>query len=351
MATLLLDAMTNAAPWTALAADGVTPSTQIAVVVDGSRPRPNWNFPSGRITGTANSLNHLLRRTLPATDLSTFDDLRLWMYVDQPANNTSGRPLFLELKFASVAVPFADPGNTWQRYLPFSQARNWEPVTLSLSDMPAAVRSAVTGIQFRSALSGQSFSCLINDIITVSEHMIGDVDAALLALLNNGVSINGNAVPAVPHPAGGKIAQARPYFEITQYDVVFSRERTDSARPRGDYSDKGYVLRGPSVAYDLYYQITAVADDRATQAEMLEFALQTLPARGELLVNGLGLPIESVAVYAFDQLGGSRTDAIPLFYRVFTRREPVSVTTITPVQTINFESDLQGLGGGKGGVQ
>jgi hypothetical protein len=173
--------------------------------------------------------------------------------------------------------------------------------------------------------------------------MIADVDAALVSNLNGGLSLAGNPVPAVLHPANGKLVQTRPYFEITHYDIVYSRDRTDSTRPRGDFTDRGYTVRPPGSAYELFYQVTAVADDRASQAQMLEFVLRALPPRGELIVNGCGLPMESVVVYAFDQLGGARTDAIPLFYKISTRQAVGPSDLAAPVTTVAVDGDVRSL--------
>jgi hypothetical protein len=341
MPSLIIDSMSAAAPWSAFAPDGFTPSAEISLAVDSLRPRPNADPSAGHITATANSLSHTLRRNVGPLDLTNFDELRLWIYSNRPADGTPARPFFLELRFASGALSFGNPANTWQRFLPVSQARVWEPLRLGLGDLPAGIRSGVTQIQLRSVLAGSSFDCYLDDILAVLDRMIGDVDIALLAQLDKTLVLAGAAVTAVLHPANGPLKQARPYFEITNYDVVYCRERTDSVRLRGDFKDTGYTLRQGSNAFELYYQVTAVADDRDTQAQMLEFALRTLPVRGELVVNGFGIPMESIEVYAFDRLGGSRTDAVPLFYRVSTRQAVGPSEPASPVKAVILDGDLQ----------
>lgn len=339
MPSITIDSMDDATPWSAFAADGVTPSTELSLVIDTSRPRPGADPSAGLITASSNALNHTLRRSLAALDLSQFSDLRFWIYSSQAADGSANRPFFLEIRLASVALPLSDPGNTWQRYVPISQKGVWEPVRVTINDLPAAVRSAVTEIQLRCA--AVPFQCDLDDIIAVQDAMIADVDAALAALLNGLLVIGAAPVPAVLHPANGTLTQARPYFEITNYDIVYCRERTDSNRPRGDFSDAGYAIRPSTNAYELYYQVTAVADDRATQAQMLEFLLRTLPARGALVVNGAPLPMEAIYVYPFDQLGGVRTDALPIFYKISTRQEVGLQDAVLPVKTVQVTGDVQ----------
>jgi hypothetical protein len=330
MPSIIVDSMDDATPWSAFAPDGVTPSTELSLTIDSSKPRPGADPTAGLITATSNALNHRLVRSLGPLDLTKFGDMRFWVYSNRAADGTPNRAFFLELRLASAAMPLTDAGNTWQRYVPVSQTGVWDPVRVTLNDLPTAVRSAVSVIQLRCA--AVPFQCDVDDIIAVQDEMIADVDAALLAQLNN-VLVLSNPVPAVLHPANGTLTQTRPYFEITNYDILWCRERTDSNRPRGDYTDAGYVIRPPCNAYELYYQVTAVADDRATQAQMLEFLLRTLPVRGALVVNGAPLPMESIMVYPFDQLGGVRTDALPIFYRISSRQEVGTSDAVLPVKT------------------
>ena len=343
MPSVIIDSLDNAAPWSAFAPDGVTPSAELSIVVDSLRPRPNGDPQTAHVTGSANSLNHLLRRSLGPLDLTNFDELRLWINGERAADGTPARPFFLELRLGSVALPLGGAGNTWQRYLPVSLARGWEPLRIGIRDLPPAIRGAVTQIQLRSAADGMPLQCWLDDIIAVVDHMIADVDSALLLQLNGRLTLGGTPVVALVHPANGKVVQPRPYFEITNYDIVYSRERTESTRPRGDFSDTTFTLRPQADAYELYYQVTAVADDRATQVQMLEFLLRTLRARGDLVVNGFGLPMESIMVYPFEQLGGVRTDALPLFYRISTRQPALVGDLMTPVRSITVDGDVRPL--------
>jgi len=341
--------MDSAAPWQALAPDGVTPSTELSLTVDTSHPRVGADSSAGLVSGTVKALNNTLRRNFAGIDLTNLDEIRLWVNSDRPADGTSELPFFLEMRLASATLALNDPNNTWQRYLPISQVRTWESVRLGIGDLPAAVRSAVTVMQFRCSDATTAFNCDVDDILAVRDAVVGDVDAALLALLNGSLVINTQPVAAVLHPANGTLTQTRPYFEITQYDLSYMRERTSSTRPRGDFTDAGYTLRPPSNAYELSYQFTAVADDRASQAQMLEFMMRTLPPRGQLVVNGLPLPMESVFVDPVDQIGGFRTDGIPVFYRISTRQEVGSSDLVKATKIVTVDGDVRSLSqaGGK----
>src|SRR5262249_13220806 len=114
-------------------------------------------------------------------------------------------------------------------------------------------------------------------------------------------------------------------------------------RPRGDFTDRGYAIRPASNAYEIYYQITAVADDRQSQSQMLEFILHALTPRGEVFVNGDPLPMEMVIVVPVNQLGGARTDRIPLFYRILTRQEVGPSDLVSAAKTVIVDGDVRSL--------
>lgn len=342
---MVIDPITNTGLWKALAPDGISPSTALAMALDTTSTPPgppaSLNVSAAKVSGDINALNNTLRRDLGPIDLTPFSELRFWLNGDRPADGTAQRRFYLEMRLASAAVPLNDPGNTWQRYLPVSQAGRWEAIRLTLADLPAALGSAVTTIQLRCANADSPFNCRLDALIAVREAMIGDVDTALKAELDGILSIGGTAIPAVLHPANGPLATNPPYIQILQYDAAYSRDRTDSAPTRGDFTDQGYALNPPGSAFELYYQITAVADDRAAQVAMLEFVLKALPLRGQLRVNGYPLPFESICVPPINRLGGFRDDRIPLFYKVSTRLQGGPGTRVTPTKIIAVNTDFK----------
>lgn len=340
MPLIPIDTMAGVAPWRALAPDGVTASTELSLSVNTSLPRPDGPASCGRITGSTKALNHVLRRPLNGLDLSAFDEIRLWLNGERTATGSAANPFCLAMRFGSATLPIGAPANTWERFLPITQPRMWEPVRFGIDDLPAAVRGAVNVVELRCVAENVAFSCNASGIAAVRDAVVSDVDAALLAMLNGALSLGGAAIPAVLHPAGGAIAQARPYFEITHFDIVFSRERSDAARPRGDFNSSGFSLEPPGNAYELFYQVTAVADDRPVQSAMLDFLLGTLTPRGQIMVNNYPLPMESVSINPPDQIGGFRTDRIPLFYRISTRMNGGKRERAVPAKMVQIDVDL-----------
>jgi len=293
------------------------------------------------ITASAAAANHTLRRSLLPVDLTTSDELRLALFSNRVADGKTGTPFFLELKLASAAMALSDPGNTWRRYIPAAQSNVWDTARFSLSDLPAAVRGAVSVVQLRCADAG-AFQINLEDIIGVHDEMIGDIDVRLRTLLNNILIISGSPVPAILHPANGPLSQSRPYIEILNYDVVYNSERTQSFRPRADYFNGSSSLLPLSNAFDVFYQITAVADDRHSQSQMLEFILRTIPPRGEILVNDYPLQVDTTVVNPIDRLGGFRTDAIPLFFRIQARQPMASTPTVVrAAENILVDGDVR----------
>ena len=340
MPSIAIDAMTGVAPWQSLGPDGVTPSTELSLTVNASTPRPNGPATCGRIVASANALNHVLRRPLNGLDLSKLDELRLWLNSERTADGSLARPFYLAMRLGSAAVPLDAPANGWQRLLPVTQSRIWRPARLSIDDLPVAISSAVNVIELRCVADGVAFNCNLSDIVAARDAIVTDVDLALFTRLDGILSVGGAAVPAVLHAGGGVVAHTRPYFEITHYDVAYSSERTEAARPRGDFSDHGFSLEPPSNAYELFYQVTAVADDRPTQSAMLDFVLRALTPRGEIMVNNYPLPMESVCVDPVNQIGGFRSDRIPLFYKISARLDAGRREQVVPVKTITIDTGL-----------
>lgn len=335
-----IDALTAVAPWQARSPDGETPSTELSLTVNASTPRPSGPAICARIGASAKALNHSLRRPLNALDLSELDEIRLWINSERTADGSLARPFYLAMRLGSAAVPLDAPANSWQRLLPVAQSRIWRPARLSIDDLPATIRGAVNMIELRCVADGVAFVCNLSGIFAARDAIVTDVDLALLARLDGTLSLGGNTVPALLHTGGGVIAHTRPYFEITHYDILYSPARTEAARPRGDFSDHGFSIEPSSNAYELFYQVTAVADDRPTQSAMLDFALRALTPRGEIMVNNYLLPMESVCVDPVDQIGGFRSDRVPLFYKISARLDAGTRERVVPVKTVTINTEL-----------
>jgi hypothetical protein len=332
--------MSTVAAWKAFAPDGVTPSTQLSIAVDATLSRPGSSASaSALVTASTVSADNLLRGSFTAIDLTNYDELRLSFNASRAAAPGAQTPFFLEIRLGGAALSVTDPSNTWHRYFPVDQVNAWDTIRLSLDDLASAVRSSMSVIQLRVVDASTGFTCHVQDVIAVRDEMLGDIDQALHSRLDARVSLSGTPVPAVLHPANGTLSTAPPYIEIMHFDTYFSRERTQSARPRGDYTDTGYSIRPPSNAYDVFYQIRAAANDRASQSKMLEFVLRTIPPRGEIFVANYPLQIESVFVTPLDWVGGFRTDEVPIFYRIQTRQEVGASTRVTSVRSVVVTTD------------
>lgn len=339
MPALLVETLAVPANWKVFAPDGSTPSSELALAKDTSRVAPG-SVASVRVEASPAALGHMMQCDLVGVDLTIYDELRLSISSERSADGSTAAPFFLEMRLGSASLLPDDPANLWRRLLPISSPRGWELVRFSLADLDASVRSMLTRVQFRCVAGALPFICNLDALIAVRDEMIGDVDRALAALLHERISIGGTAVPAVLHPGNGVLSTARPYFEILNFDVCFSGERTQPTRPRGDFTGVDYSLLPPSYAYELYYQIAAVTDDRASQVKMLELALRTLRPRGDLLVNGYALPMEMVAIPPRERIGGSRTDEIPLYFKISTRMETGAREAVRAARKVVIDGDL-----------
>jgi hypothetical protein len=335
VAQIVVDAMNNAAVWSAISPDGVTPSGEIAMADDTSRFRYGADATSGRLTASAAALNHLLRRTLAAIDLSASDELRFAINADRDTGESGVKPFFLEVRLASAAMSFATPANTWHRFLPVARAGAWELVRLDLTGLHPAVRAAVNGMQLRCVDASRAFTCNVDDVVAVRNEMFADVEATLQRRLHQKVVLNGSPVPAVIHVPDVSLPP-RPFLRIVLRDVRFADPRTPGTSTRCDFSSDGYRLRLAGAGYDLYYQVDVWADDRPSQTRLLEFAL------GELVVNGAPLPMTMIEVRPRDLIGGARTDRVGFHYRIGARLESPAASPVKPVTMLEVMTDARG---------
>jgi hypothetical protein len=317
----------------------VTPSTEITLSKDASRAPPGAASSVRVVAGSA-ALDHALRCDLGPLDLREYDELRLAVSSNRIADGSPGAPFYLEMRLGSAGLPPGDPGNPWRRLVAMYSSGSLEIVRFSILDLPPSVRSALTRVQIRCTADGAPFTANLASLIAVREEMLGDVDAALKAKLHEQTEIKGALVPAYLHPGSGNLSATPPYFEILNFDVGFNSERTESARPRGDFTGNDYSLRPKSFAYELYYQIAAVADDRASKAQMIELALRVLEPRGALLVNGYALPMEMIAVPPLERIGGARTNEIQLHFRVSTRQEIGTPEFVRAARNVSIGGDI-----------
>lgn len=334
MSARVLEPMGDAAQWVASRQDG-TPSTSLVIgdeqVVVGYGPDAR----SARITASPDATGHRLRRTLSAAvDLTGYTELRLSIRGERRAG-AQGAPFFLELRLGSAAMPLQDPANTWHRLLPVRTPQTWETVRLSLDDLPAAVANGVTQLQLRCV--DAPFTAYVDDIVAVLPQLLADADRALASRLA-GITVDGVAA-TVAVRAPDEPVPAAPGIDIVHFDVRYAPGRVRDQRVLRDFTDTGAREQSAGDTYDLDYALTPVAQDRATQAALLEAALERLAAYDELSVDGELLPAELIHIGGVDRIGGAPGAVPVLFYRVGVRRQTVSARPVREVREVRMEAD------------
>ncbi|OYY91537.1 MAG: hypothetical protein B7Y45_02990 [Sphingomonas sp. 28-66-16] len=333
----MIDDMQSTAPWAALSPDGVTPSAALSLAADASTPTPSGDARSIVATRAGPALNHRLRRSIPPVDLATWPELRLTMQADVATGSRPESPFYLELRLGSAAAPIGAPGNDWHRRLAIERADAWEAQRLSLVDLPGPVRGALDQIELR-CVADTPFAARIDQLVAARRRFPGDVDEALVALLDQRVTIAGAPVPAAIIPAGGALPETVPLILIQPYDLRPAWTRDAAAGTPGNFMADGTMrLAAASDPFELDYAIEARAADRTDQALLVDFLLGALPRQGTLLVNGEPLRAEWITAP-----GGERCFPIErqlIFLRVTCWRERRSPITVAPVKSVSTRID------------
>jgi hypothetical protein len=336
MSALLIEPMDNSAPWTALEADGITPSTELSIADD------NLNFGRGadgvsqRITATGSALGHLLRRPVGPLDISGFSELRLSIRSRRQAS-TADTPLFLELRLGSAALPIGNPANTWHRLLPVITQDRWETVKLSLDDLPAAVAGALTAIELACASADPPFTANVDDVTAVQPEMILDTNRALERRLT-GIVVDGQVVPAAVRSAGEAVPGA-PALDVVNTDVQSAPARARDAETVRDYTNGGGVTLVPiGDPYDLYNSITPLSTASDQNAAMIEAVLQRLAPFDELDVDGDVHPVEALWIPRIDRPAGGDESPV-LFYKVGARQASAVRRPVRRVDELRLATD------------
>ena len=295
------------------------------------------------LTATARATGHFAERRLePAADLSAFDDLQAWVRSDRRADGSPERPFFLEVRLGSPSLPVGAPENPWHRLIPIAASGTRQAVVLSISDLPDAVRRATSILRITCIDAGAGFECHLQAVAALREAMLADVDAALVARLGGHVRVAGTPVPAVltvpdatpPDP---------PFVRITNVEVHPAPAREPQAPSRTDHVTDGFALRPPPATYDLFYEIAAVAAERAAEAALLEHVLAELGTRGRLAVNGRSLPVEFEPLPTLD--ASERPERVLLRFRVEAtqRRTATSERAVPPHARVDVEVDSRAI--------
>ncbi|WP_432949890.1 hypothetical protein ACQPXM_17655 [Kribbella sp. CA-253562] len=289
MGFLVVDPLNDATRWSAVAADGVTPSSVVTIVDDPAGAPPGSDGVCALLTASSAATGHAVRRDLAPLDLAQFTELRLSISADRTAGPPE-RNFFLELRLGSPALPLSDPANTWHRLIPVRTSRTWETVRCSIDDLPTAVSGQLTRIQLRCV--DAPFVARLNDLTAVDPRPVADADAALTTALT-GIKLGTTIVP-VRVRTGAEPIPAAPAIDIVQSGLRFAPDRTITALVPRDFRAGEVRTVSAGNAYELDYAIRVPAATRADQTRLLETVLDRLGVLGELPFAGESLPIELV---------------------------------------------------------
>lgn len=292
MSALVIESFADVAAWTSRDAQGGA-STSVRITADGPVRLPGLSAPGATVVVDAGASGHAVQRSGNAVDLRAFSDLQLWVRSARVADGTAARPLFAEVRLGSAAMPISSQANNWRRLIPIDQAAVWQPAPMSLDDLPDAVRHSLTTIRITCLDGSTAWRLDVDAILAVRPELLADADSALLARLDNTLSLDGAPVPALLTPFSGP-APASPYLRISNYDVRPDRATSPTVPVRTDYTETGYVLRPPASVFELDYAVEALVTDRASAARMLQHVLAQLTPTSRLLGGGRLMTVDWV---------------------------------------------------------
>jgi hypothetical protein len=314
----VLDDLVDLSPWHAHRPDG-SASTALSIMAGPPRTSASSTL-TAQLSAQPGASGHFLDRVIPATDLSAVAGLQLYVNGFAPATPGRASPWFLELRLGSVANPVASAANPWHRLIPVNQAHRWEPVPLSLADLPASVRGRLTTLRLTS-LVDTPWSLSLDAILAVNDDMLADADAALVARLDSRLTLGGQPVPAVAVPTAAD-PPAMPYLRVSNYDVQPDLATSPTGELRTDFTDHGFSLRPPAVVYHVYYAVEAVAAERRSAAALLDFTLGELAPVSTVLSRGRPTRVEWIEApgTAAPPVAAPPSDHPVLHFRVTTSR-------------------------------
>ena len=336
MPFLPIDEFNLAGPWQALS-PAATPSTQLAFAVVAEAHPMAESQGALAVTFSGVSLGHRLRRTFGPVDLSSFDRLTFWFRPETEMAGMSTDPLQLRLRLGSAGLSLDAGGNTWARYLAGENGRDWSFATVSLANLPAAIASAATQIEFQvAATDGVSHRVTFDSLAVAQPGLVADVDTALLATLNNTLNIGGNPVPARLSPQ----TTAKPFISITQFGARRAFDRDPMGLARKERDDLGWLIWPEPKAWDLSYRFEPQANNRSEQVTIIDFLAARL-ANGWLPIGNRAYRVEK------DDMRAEGDEALslpPLRYVVSAYAETGAPVRAVPTTTTNLHLDQQAQG-------
>lgn len=333
MPFLSLDSFAAPLQWAAFDAAN-NPSGQIVLTVSADGHPQAATADAMRLAIGSGAGGHVVRRTIPATDLSTFSDLTLWAQADSSAGQNPNAEFRLRLALGSAALPIGDPGNTWHRYLVLPRAGSWNYLQFELDDLPPGVRSALTTIELSVAAIGAAHELRLDGLEIQTRAMVADAEAALLATFDGQFTLGGNLVPAVIAPdLAANPAQAHLKLESTR--SVRNGQRALGSGSRSDYTDDSYRLRGTPEPWDLYYAIEAAGAPAADLAQLRDFVIGQVYPNGWLRLGNRAWRFDPVDRTLVDPEAAEIDDR--LYLRIAGWADAGSATTVRPANDVTLE--------------
>ncbi len=288
---LLLDAMSDAALWKPLLADGNGPSDQVTVAADQTECVSLDDHTSLKFSVGAGATGHRIQRTVAGlADLSQLDEIRFWVFSNRVADGSASAPAFARLRLGSATSTVGTPGNTWFRDVPVNAPATWELVRVSLDDLAANVRSAVTQIEFLLLNITIPITFQLDSLMAVRDELVTDIEAALAGLLNEKISAGNTKIPAAFYNPDGA-AGAAPLIRLYLSEIRVNEDH-NAVMVRRDYAGNLFREQRPPTGYSLIYEIDPVAAEIDTRSRILDFVLNAFAPRNFLEVNGVRLPVE-----------------------------------------------------------
>jgi hypothetical protein len=332
--------------WAVRHADG---SPSDAVVVDAVDGPPHLAGKAVRLTVGA-AAGGRVERSFPPVDLRATDDLQLWVRADRPAD--VGRGFTLELSLGSGASGLDAAANTWRRLLPVEDADRWQPVLLALADLPEPVRAGVDRLRLR-VVGRDPWQVQLAALAGLRQELLGDVERALVARLDQVVQIGGNGVRAVVAPDAAPPNQ--PHVRLRPVAVRPAPERARFGEIRTDFTGAGaaagaaagaggaataFDLRPAPEPVDLDYAVDAVAAARADQRTLVEMIVAELPTTGVLVVGDRPLTCEWTGPMVPE--GEPPVPSAPIRIATARSRPAPPEQAVPPFHSVTVEADSHG---------
>ncbi len=153
------------------------PALQISVEASGAGPGS-----SNRLRAPLGALGATATFTPAAPlDLSAFEELRFWINADRRADGSAQAPFWLELSYHDVADLPADE-HRW--FVPVNAEETWEQRRIGIANDR---RSAIDRFRL-TVLDDTPFSLALDELLAVNEEMLVDLEGALVARIEPGLS-------------------------------------------------------------------------------------------------------------------------------------------------------------------